>query len=97
MRLVNGSSSAEGRVEVSYGGEWGTICDSYWANNDARVVCRQLGYLDGVAQPNSFYGRGTGCFFSSTKNLCTKPESQYLHADKIKVEDDMRLQWLLKT
>lgn len=68
MRLVNGSSSAEGRVEVSYGGEWGTICDSYWANNDARVVCRQLGYLDGVAQPNSFYGRGTGWFFPHPRN-----------------------------
>ena len=57
---MNGSSPAEGRVEVSYGGEWGTICDSYWADFDARVVCRQLGFLDGVAQPNSYYGPGTG-------------------------------------
>lgn len=64
VRLVNGSSPGEGLVQVSYGGEWGTICDSYWADNDARVVCRQLGYLDGVAQPNSFYGAGEGKMFS---------------------------------
>ena len=51
---------SEGRVEISYNGKWGTICDSFWSDNDARVVCRQLGYLDGVAQANSFYGSGTG-------------------------------------
>ncbi|XP_052791481.1 deleted in malignant brain tumors 1 protein-like isoform X3 [Mya arenaria] len=60
VRLVNGSSLSNGRVEVSYGGQWGTICDSYWADNDARVVCRQLGFMDGVAQPNSYYGPGAG-------------------------------------
>jgi len=44
VRLTNGPSSYEGRVEVCTGGEWGTICNQHWGDQEAQVVCRQLGF-----------------------------------------------------
>ena len=44
VRLSGGSRPSEGRLEVSYGGQWGTVCDDEFDENEATVVCSMLGY-----------------------------------------------------
>ena len=43
-RLVGGDQLYGGRVELLVNGTWGTICGTKWEDNDAEVICRQLGY-----------------------------------------------------
>ena len=60
VRLVNGSTEYEGRVEV-LNGEWGTVCDNGWDINDAQVVCRELSYGKATAAIHgALYGQGSG-------------------------------------
>ena len=44
LRLVDGPVESAGRVEICINGVWGRVCGGDWGGNDARVVCRQLGY-----------------------------------------------------
>ena len=44
LRLVESNSYNEGKVEVFYGNDWLRVCDDGWDDDEARVVCRQLGY-----------------------------------------------------
>ena len=60
VRLVNGSTEQEGRVEIYHDGEWGTVCDDRFVSDDAEVVCRQLGYTGGQAHTRAAFGAGTG-------------------------------------
>ncbi|ESN98259.1 hypothetical protein HELRODRAFT_146256, partial [Helobdella robusta] len=65
IRLVNGINDREGRVEVLYGGQWGTICSDGWDVLDAAVVCRMHGYMavKGTSQTPTDYGAGSGSIF----------------------------------
>ena len=42
IRLAGSSYTNQGRVELCVNNTWGTVCD-----DDARVVCHQLGYSSG--------------------------------------------------
>ena len=61
VRLAEGSSYNEGRVEVYYNRQWGTVCDDGWDDTDAGVVCRQLGLgSSGMAIGLADFGQGSG-------------------------------------
>ncbi|XP_075276298.1 lysyl oxidase homolog 3 isoform X7 [Opisthocomus hoazin] len=51
----------EGRVEVFYNDEWGTICDDDFTLANAHVLCRHLGFVAATGWAHSAkYGKGIG-------------------------------------
>ncbi|XP_019614636.1 PREDICTED: protein bark beetle-like [Branchiostoma belcheri] len=61
VRLVGGRYPWEGRVEVFYNGEWGSVCGRhYWDSQDANVVCRELGYGSSTVYSTYSFGQGSG-------------------------------------
>ncbi|XP_021369808.1 deleted in malignant brain tumors 1 protein-like isoform X2 [Mizuhopecten yessoensis] len=57
----NGSSSHQGRVEIYHNSEWGTICDDFWTDEDASVICRMLDLSKrGKAYGKARFGEGSG-------------------------------------
>ncbi|XP_051543956.1 deleted in malignant brain tumors 1 protein-like [Myxocyprinus asiaticus] len=74
-RLVNGSNTCSGRVEVLNDGQWGTVCDNGWDLSDAAVVCRELGCGDVIeSKTGAYFGQGSGPIWMQDVN-CSSNES----------------------
>ena len=60
VRLLDGTDQTNGRLEICIGGLWGTVCDEEFGNEDARVVCKQLGleYAGAEAKVDAHFGEG---------------------------------------
>ncbi|KAK2918953.1 neurotrypsin isoform X1 [Channa argus] len=89
VRLVGGAGSHEGRLEVFYRGQWGTVCDDGWTDSNTQVVCRQLGYRLGEARlseglditPVLRFGVGSGPILLDDVS-CTGKEPSLLLCNK---------------
>lgn len=79
VRLVNGTDSCSGRVEVRLNGLWGTVCDTGWALTDAAVVCYEAGCGPAIeAKTGAFFGEGLGDIWWSNVT-CLGSESSLMN------------------
>ena len=69
---------AKGRVEIRLSndtlGQWSTICDNF----NAAVICRQLGYSNGIASRLAYVRTGTGTMWLDNLH-CRGNETRQTH------------------
>ena len=70
---MDGSTGCNGHVEIFHSKQWGRVCNDSWDDQDASVVCRQLGFLNGSVQ-SATLGQGSGPIWLNDVN-CTGSES----------------------
>lgn len=80
VRLAGFDGPYRGRVEVLFGGQWGSICDEGWDVNAAKVVCRMLSLSGGEPITGAWFGKGDGAIWMSNVN-CQGDESSIYDCD----------------
>lgn len=81
VRLVNGSHSCSGRVEVFNDNQWGTVCDNGWDHSDAAVICKEMGCEDVFEQRiGGYFSQGSGPVWLSDVQ-CSYSETTLRHCN----------------
>ncbi|XP_066957791.1 neurotrypsin-like isoform X2 [Macrobrachium rosenbergii] len=70
-------NSVAGTVYMKHNGTWSTVCDDLFGRQEAKVICRNLGYGSGmsVAFTRAYFGEGTGDDIGVDNLECTGEES----------------------
>lgn len=77
MDLVDGGVNY-GRLQITYDGQVGSICDDRFTSNDAKVICRERNYTDGQYFRGSYYGPGSGSVWMNNL-VCDGSEGTIFH------------------
>ncbi|XP_034527993.1 neurotrypsin [Ailuropoda melanoleuca] len=77
IRLGGGKGSYEGRLEVYYRGQWGSVCDDGWTELNTYVVCRQLGFKYGKQAAANRFEESTGPIWLDDVS-CSGKESSFV-------------------
>ena len=77
IRLADGNSPYSGRVEIYRNGVWGTVCDDYWTDRTAQIVCQQLGFGSRSVSVDFGVPAGTGPILMDDVN-CTNGQTNLL-------------------
>ena len=79
LRIAGGDGYYYGRLEICYGGEWGTVCDDWFGSEELSVVCRQLGFSTPYTYyTGATYGQGCGPVFIDDLD-CSGDEERLEH------------------
>nr|Q5G267.1 RecName: Full=Neurotrypsin; AltName: Full=Serine protease 12; Flags: Precursor [Macaca mulatta]AAW57542.1 neurotrypsin [Macaca mulatta] len=81
IRLAGGKGSHEGRLEVYYRGQWGTVCDDGWTELNTYVVCRQLGFKYGKQASANHFEESTGPIWLDDVS-CSGKETRFLQCSR---------------
>ena len=82
LRIEDGPSDNEGRLEIFHDGEWGAVCDDFFSTPDANVACKQIGYTGGRSIQRKWPAPGdmsiwlddVGCTGSESRlDMCPHP------------------------
>ncbi|KAJ8026465.1 Deleted in malignant brain tumors 1 protein [Holothuria leucospilota] len=89
VRLLYGSSSNEGRVEVYWKSNWYAVCSGGFDRRKEDLVCRQLGYSAAESGIRRFgYGEGDLLLSVRVENAyCTGYESSFLECRGVRLRE----------